>query len=65
MVAKRKVQVVESPEPIQNRTHALKIRIDDLKTFQRIKETSNFEFPVEIDLNNYMEVSVFKCKKKF
>ena len=29
----------------------------DLRTFQRIKETSRFEFPLEIDLNEFMEVS--------
>lgn len=29
----------------------------DLKTYQRIKETGNFEFPLEIDLIDYMEVS--------
>lgn len=30
----------------------------DLQTFQRIKETSCFEFPLEIDLKKYMEDSV-------
>ena len=30
----------------------------DLKTFQRIKETSRFEFPLELDLINYMEDSI-------
>ena len=29
----------------------------DLKTYQRIKETGRFEFPFEIDLNEFMEVS--------
>lgn len=28
----------------------------DLRTYQRIKETSRFEFPLEIDLNEFMEV---------
>lgn len=30
----------------------------DLKTFQRYKETSRFEFPIEIDLDEFMEDSV-------
>lgn len=32
----------------------------DLKTFQRYKETSRFEFPVELDLAEFMEDSASK-----
>lgn len=30
----------------------------DLKTYQRYKETSRFEFPLEIDLTEFMEDSI-------
>ena len=54
MVAKRKIQVVESLDPIQSKpqTNALKIRIDDLKTFQTIAKT--------IDADRYF--TIYGCQ---